>query len=87
MRENPAANPLAGFFIPRTSTMIKPDDISVGAVVRLKSGSPKFLVSAISYAGDDPEVEIFGWADRLGFVSREVPLSWLVWPKRPEAED
>ena len=66
--------------------MIKREDISVGDIVRLRSGSPKFLVSDIGVvnAGGDYPVEIFGWSDRQGFVSRYVPLSWLCWPKPAE---
>lgn len=64
--------------------MIKPEDIAVGAIVRLKSGSPKFTVRSIDHKDDGIMVTLFGWADRLGFVQETVPLEFLVWPKSPE---
>ena len=51
------------------------------AKVRVK---PKMIVSAIT--GDN--VDLFGWGDRVGFVSEpDVPVAFLVWPRVSEPVD
>ncbi len=64
--------------------MIQPE---IGDVVRLKSGSPKFIVTAVSAGETQPSAEIFGWSDRQGFVSRAVPVDWLVWPRPHDGDE
>lgn len=65
--------------------MIALETLKVGDVVRLASGSPKFMVEAINTKAQT--VDLWGWADRHGFVSEpDVPAAFLVWPKRPSDE-
>ena len=66
--------------------MIRPEDLKVNDIVRLKCGSPKFIVVAINLDAAQPEAQIFTWSDRQGFVTQIVPIAWLVNPM-PKALD
>lgn len=67
--------------------MIKPEDIAVGDVVRLVSGSPKFTVTKLEAKDGGIVVSVLGWSDRLGFVEDEIPLELLVWPRSAEVSN
>ena len=68
--------------------MLRLDELKLGSVVRLASGSPKFSVCAI-----DPKtktVDLHGWHDRHGEVELlSVQPILLVWPAahRDKVED
>lgn len=63
-------------------------DLKIGSVVRLISGSPKFVVERIPA---NNQVQLLGWSERLGFVSKLVNPELLTWPRsadpRPTADD
>lgn len=66
--------------------MIKPEDISVGEVVRLKSGSPKLTVTGIETAEDGvTEIDVLLWHENHGFIENTFPLDLLVWPAARES--
>lgn len=56
-------------------------DLSVGSVVRLVSGSPKFVVERIEAQN---RIVLLGWSDRNGFVNRTVHPDLLTWPRPAE---
>lgn len=56
-------------------------DLALGSVVRLMSGSPKFVVERIEAPN---RIHILGWSDVQGFVSRTVHPDLLTWPRREE---
>ena len=62
--------------------MIKPEAIAVGQLVRLRCGSPKFIVYGIGSGHQSEMIDLFGWSDRLGFFSYTVPLAFLVYPRQ-----
>lgn len=64
--------------------MISREELSLHDVVRLRCGSPRFIVSDILVEAKGVRVEISTWHDRHGFVSRYVPIEWLCWPKTQE---
>lgn len=59
-------------------------DLEIGSVVRLVSGSPKFAVERIQATN---RVELVGWGDRVGFVTRVVHPDLLCWPRPSERAD
>lgn len=63
--------------------MIAAEDLEVGAVVRLASGSIKFVVT--NPRTSTGLVALLGWADRVGVVRFEVSARALVWPRPAEA--
>lgn len=72
--------------------MVDINDLFVGAIVRLASGSPKMTVVGFSTAapaargekGRRIEVRVLLWSDRQGFVRADLPPQLLVYP-RPAA--
>lgn len=56
-------------------------DLAPGSVVRLVSGSPKFVVERVEAPN---RIVLLGWCDRLGFVQRTVHPDLLTWPRREE---
>ncbi len=61
--------------------MLKSDEVKIGSIVRLVSGSPKMTVTDIGTDADgNLEADVIFWTDRLGFVTREIGLEFLCWP-------
>ena len=61
--------------------MIIPSDIAVGKQVRLKSGSPRLIVTSVESDGDAVKVGVMCWIDDTGIYRDIVPLDALIWPR------
>lgn len=57
---------------------VKIEDLRVGSVVRLASGSPKMSVTGV---GTDGQVKVIWWSDRLGVLDDHFPVEVLVYPR------
>lgn len=70
------------------------DELRIGAVVRLASGSPKMVVTGFGPSpapGRQPHftrVEVLVWNERLGLIRTLLDPKVLVWPRSaPPAHD
>lgn len=59
---------------------VRIEDLTVGSLVRLASGSPKMGVLGVS----DGLVEVLWWSDGLGILTDKIPAALLVYPRTAE---
>lgn len=60
--------------------MVRIEDLRVGSLVRLASGSPKMVVSGV----DRGLVHVTWWSDRLGISKNAFAPALLVYPRGPD---
>jgi hypothetical protein len=64
--------------------MLVRDDLKIGSVVRLSSGSIKFAVENVNRRGDQTDIHLLGYGDRIGIVRLIAKPEVLCWPKPAE---